>query len=87
MINNGAVKQAILAGLGYSIMSLIGIKNELRNKELHVIPIKDLPIVTTWSLIWLKDKKHLPAATAFLEYLKKNKGEIVNKRFSWYENY
>ena len=30
--SNEAVKQALLAGLGYSIMPLIGIRNELQNK-------------------------------------------------------
>ena len=67
LTTNEAVKQALLAGLGFSIMPLIGIKNELFNKELQIIPIKGLPIKTTWSLIWNKSKNHSPAALAFLE--------------------
>jgi len=51
LTSNEAVKQALIAGLGYSIMPLIGIKNELQNKELQIIPAKGLPIKTTWSLI------------------------------------
>ena len=51
LTSNEAVKQAVLAGLGYSIMPLIGIKNELHSNELHIIPIKGMPIKTTWSLI------------------------------------
>ena len=58
LTSNEAVKQAILAGLGYSIMPLIGIKNELHDQELQIIPVKGMPIKTTWSLIWLKGKKH-----------------------------
>jgi DNA-binding transcriptional LysR family regulator len=84
---NEAVKQSILAGLGYSIMPLIGIKNELHNKELQIIPIKGLPIKTTWSLIWLKGKKHSPVSKFFLDYLKKEKTHIVHDKFSWYEQY
>jgi DNA-binding transcriptional LysR family regulator len=87
LTSNEAVKQAILAGLGYSIMPLIGIKNELHNNELQIIPIKGFPIKTTWSLIWLKGKKHAPVATSFLEYLKKEKSKIVQNKFSWYEQY
>lgn len=87
LTSNEAVKQALLAGLGYSIMPLIGIRNELHNNELHIIPIKGLPIKTNWSLIWLKGKKHSPAALSFLSYLKKEKNKIVEKRFSWYEQY
>ncbi len=87
LTSNEAVKQALLAGLGYSIMPLIGIKNELHNHELQIIPIKGLPIKTTWSLIWLKGKKHSPISMAFLAYLKNEKAQIVHDTFSWYEQY
>jgi len=87
LTSNEAVKQALLAGLGYSIMPLIGIKNELQNKELQIIPTKGLPIKTTWSLIWLKGKKFSPVSLAFLNYLKKEKTTITKEKFSWYEQY
>ena len=78
LTSNEAVKQSLLAGLGYSIIPLIGIKNELQNNELQIIPIKSLPIKTNWSLIWLKGKKHSPVAKSFLEYLKKEKSNIFH---------
>lgn len=87
LTSNEAVKQALVAGLGYSIMPLIGIKNELQNKELQIIPVKGLPIKTTWSLIWLKGKSHSPISKAFLEYLKQEKNQIVERSFQWYEQY
>ncbi len=87
LTSNEAVKQALLAGLGYSIMPLIGIRNELHNNELQIIPVKGLPIKTTWSLIWLKGKRHSPVSLAFLNYLKKEKSKIVNDKFDWYEQY
>jgi DNA-binding transcriptional LysR family regulator len=87
LTSNEAVKQALLAGLGYSIMPLIGIKNELHNHELQIIPIKGLPITTTWRLIWLKAKKHSPVSLAFLDYLEKEKTQIVKNKFDWYEQY
>ena len=54
LTSNEAVKQALIAGLGISVMPLIGIRNELFNNELQIIPTKGLPIKTTWSLIWMK---------------------------------
>lgn len=87
LTSNEAVKQALLAGLGYSIMPLIGIKSELHNNELQIIPVKGLPIKTTWSLIWLKGKKHSPVSVSFLDYLKNEKSQIVKDKFSWYEQY
>lgn len=86
LTSNEAVKQAIMAGLGCSIMPLIGIQKEIQNKDLQIIPIKGLPIMTNWSLIWLKGKNHSPAALAYLTYLKEEKDQIINTHFSWYES-
>lgn len=85
--SNEAVKQALLAGLGYSIMPLIGIRNELHNLELHIIPIKGLPIKTTWRLVWLKGKRHSPVANAYLDFIKEKINDIVHDKFNWYEQY
>lgn len=87
LTSNEAVKQALLAGLGCSIMPLIGIRSELQNNELQIIPINGLPIKTTWSLIWLKGKKHSPVSLSFLDYLKKEKTQIIQDKFSWHEQY
>ena len=87
LTSNEAVKQALLAGLGYSIMPLIGIRNELHNNELQIIPVKGLPIKTTWRLIWLKGKNHSPVSTSFLSHLKAQKSKIIEDTFNWYEQY
>lgn len=87
LTSNEAVKQSLIAGLGYSIMPLIGIRNELTNKDLQIIPMKGLPIKTTWSLIWMKGKKHSPVSSTFLEYLREHKDDIVHEKFKWYEQY
>ena len=87
LTSNEAVKQAVLAGLGYSIMPLIGIKSEISNGDLQIIPVKGLPIKTVWSLIWLKGKNHSPVASAFLNHIRKEKADIVHRKFDWYEHY
>jgi len=87
LATNEAVKQAVIAGLGYSIMPLIGIKNELENKSLQIIPVKGFPIKSVWNLIWLKNKHFSPAANAYLQYLRMNKQNIIKENFDWYENY
>ena len=87
LTSNEAVKQAVIAGLGCSIMPLIGIKNELQNGELQIIQVKGFPIKSVWNLIWMKGKKHSPVALSFLYYLKKERGNIVNERFDWFEKY
>jgi DNA-binding transcriptional LysR family regulator len=87
LTTNEAVKQAIIAGMGSSIIPLLGLKNELMNGDLQIIPIKNLPLKTMWSLIWLKNKKHSPVASAYLNYLSKNKSRIVAEKFAWYDTY
>lgn len=70
LTSNEAVKQSVLAGLGISIMPLIGIRHELERKDLQILPVKGLPISTMWSLIWLKEKQLHPVAKAYTEFLK-----------------
>ena len=85
LTSNEAVKQAVIAGLGYSIMPLIGIKNELLNGDLQIIEVSGLPINTTWNLVWLQSKNLSPAASAFLEYVQEEKKEIILEHFEWFE--
>lgn len=81
LMSNEAVKQAVIAGLGYSIMPIIGIKNEIKSGALKIIERDGLPISTTWKLIWHKDKNLSPVSTAFLVYLTENKAQIRKKYF------
>ena len=87
LTSNEAVKQAVIAGLGCSIMPLIGLKNELQNGDLGIIPQKRLPITTTWNLVWLKSKKLSPVAMALLDYLNSSKKEIIDVNFDWFREY
>lgn len=87
LTSNEAVKQAVLAGLGSSILPLIGIRNELTNKSLNIIEEKDLPIITYWRLIWLKNRALSPAGEAYIKYIKAHRDEIIQKHFSWYLEY
>ena len=87
LTSNEAVKQAVIAGLGFSVMPLIGLKNELENGDLKIIPVSGFPIKSNWRLVWLKNKSLSPVAEAYLIYLKKEKEHIMNKYYSWIGNY
>ncbi|NHM07548.1 LysR family transcriptional regulator [Flavobacterium sp. CYK-4] len=87
LTSNEALKQALIAGFGVSIMPLIGLKHELNSGDLVILPAKNLPITTTWSLIWNKGKKHSPAAAAYLDYLQRHRNRLVSDKFRWYEEY
>jgi DNA-binding transcriptional LysR family regulator len=81
LTSNEAVKQAIIAGLGCSIMPLIGIRNEIKNEDISIIPMDGFPIITKWRLIWLKNKKLSPLNLAYLNYLRDSKVKIAEDHF------
>ncbi|WP_299685138.1 LysR family transcriptional regulator [uncultured Dokdonia sp.] len=87
LTSNEAVKQAVVAGLGFSIMPLIGIKNELNNGDLQIIPVKDLPIVTNWNLIWLSSKNLSSIAKNFTAHINESKSMIMETHFNWFKEY
>jgi DNA-binding transcriptional LysR family regulator len=84
LTSNEAVKQAVIAGLGYSIMPLIGLQNELLIKQMHILEAEGLPIKTKWRLIWLKGKKLSPVSEAYLDFLRTEKANILKANFDWY---
>jgi DNA-binding transcriptional LysR family regulator len=85
--SNEAVKQALLAGLGFSIISLVSLKNELTLKQLKIINVPDLPLKSNWQLVWRKQKMLTPVAEAFLDFLEDEHERIYNEHFSWQEEY
>lgn len=87
LTSNEAVKQALIAGLGHSIIPLIGIKNEIENKQLQIINVSGFPITSNWHLIWRKDKKLSNVAKNYLQYLQSEKSSIIESSFKWIENY
>jgi DNA-binding transcriptional LysR family regulator len=87
LTSNEAVKQSVLAGLGISIMPIIGLKNDLDLGKLKILEADGLPIVSNWRLIWLKGKKLSPVASSFLDYIKNEKERIKEENFSWINNY
>ena len=87
LTSNEAVKQSVIAGLGLSIMPLIGLKNELEKGDIKIIPIKKLPIVSNWRLIWLKGKKMSPVAKAYFNYVNEFNETINKEYFSWINDY
>ncbi|MBN2638363.1 MAG: LysR family transcriptional regulator [Bacteroidales bacterium] len=87
LTSNEAVTEAVVAGLGYSILPLIGMKHSLLRKELHIIEAEGLPLKTHWRLIWLKSKRLSPVAMAYLQFVRDSKERILNTNFEWLKNY
>lgn len=86
LTSNEAVKQAIIAGLGMSIMPLIGIHNEIENGEAYIIESENLPMVSQWKIVWLKNRRLTPPSEAWLNHVRTHKEQIIKKYFAWYDH-
>lgn len=87
LTSNEAVKHAVIAGLGISIMPAVGLKNELANGSLKIIPLQKLPESASWNLIWMTNKSFSPIAEAFLQHIRTEKQRILQTHFSWLQQY
>ncbi|GAA4343560.1 LysR family transcriptional regulator [Flaviaesturariibacter amylovorans] len=87
LTSNESVKQAVIAGLGYSVMPLIGLRNELQLGQLQIIPVAGFPIKSSWNLIWLAEKRLSPVAEGYLHFLREQKTAIIEDAFGWFEKY
>ncbi len=82
LTSNEAVKQAVIANMGLSIMPIIGIRQELQSKQLKIIPMEGLPLQTNWHIVWNRGSRLTPSAKAFIEHVEKNKHSIIETFFS-----
>ncbi|MEQ8924627.1 MAG: LysR family transcriptional regulator [Fulvivirga sp.] len=81
LTSNEAVKQAVMAGLGVSIMPLIGLRHSLQLELIKTIPLPGLPIITNWNLVWGSGKNLTPAGMALVEHIETHKQKIINDYF------
>lgn len=63
--SNEAIKQAVMAGMGLSFLSLHTIGLEVRSGLMHVLEVEGTPVLRTWHIVRLQSKLLSPAAEAF----------------------
>lgn len=81
LTSNEAVKQAVRAGLGLSIMPLIGMRSELKLNNIVILPLKGLPIITQWNLVYGSKKELSPAGKALIRHIEEHKTRIIEQYF------
>ena len=65
MSSNEAIKQAVMAGMGISFLSLHTMGLELSLGLLMRVDVEDTPVMRTWHVVHLQSKVLSPAAEAF----------------------
>ena len=81
LATNEAVKQAVMAGLGASLLSNFSMAQELKEGRISILELPGLPLKADWKLIWLKQKKHSPAVKAFIRWLSENRKKVLSTHF------
>ncbi len=69
MPNNEAIKQAVAAGLGFGIVSLHTLQQELTLKQLEVLQVEEMPIMRVWYLVHQQQKLLTPAMAIFRDFV------------------
>ena len=87
LATNEAVKQAVMAGLGASLLSNFSMAQEIKEGRISLLELPGLPLKADWKLIWLKQKKHSPAVKAFIRWLSENRKKVLSTHFPTLESF
>lgn len=80
MPSNEVIKQAVMAGMGLSFLSLRTVRHELANGHIALLDIQEMPQVGHWYVTHLSHKKLSPVAQAFKGFLVEQGGALMD---SW----
>jgi LysR family transcriptional regulator, low CO2-responsive transcriptional regulator len=77
--SNETIKQAVMAGMGVSFLSLHTTGLEIATKWLTVLPVSGMPVMRNWHVIHRERKRLSPVATAFKDYLIKEGSSLIER--------
>ncbi|MGN6704306.1 MAG: LysR substrate-binding domain-containing protein, partial [Burkholderiaceae bacterium] len=78
MPSNETIKQAVMAGMGLSFLSLRTVRHELASGHLALPEIAGLPIMRQWYVAHLASKRLSPAAQVLKNFLIEEAGPLIN---------
>jgi DNA-binding transcriptional LysR family regulator len=80
MPSNETIKQAVMAGMGLSFLSMRTVRHELANGYIALVDVAGLPVMGNWYVTHLSGKKLSPVAQAFKGFLIEQAGALMD---SW----
>jgi DNA-binding transcriptional LysR family regulator len=78
MPSNESIKQAVMAGMGLTFLSLRTVRNELAAGHLALLNLEGTPIMRHWHVTHLRTKRHAPAALMLKQFLIDEGGALIN---------
>jgi DNA-binding transcriptional LysR family regulator len=80
MPSNETIKQAVMAGMGLSFLSMRTVRHELASGHLALLDVQGLPQINHWYVTHLRSKTLSPAAKAFKNFLMEQGSALMD---SW----
>jgi DNA-binding transcriptional LysR family regulator len=81
MSSNETIKQAVMAGLGISFVSLHTIGLEAHHGVLKVLRVEKTPVMRLWHVVNLSNRTMSLAAEAFRYFILERANELMNEMF------
>jgi DNA-binding transcriptional LysR family regulator len=66
--SNETIKQAVAAGLGIAFISGHTIESGIKAGDLIVLPVQNMPVMRTWYMVHLRQRRLMPAAAAIRDF-------------------
>jgi DNA-binding transcriptional LysR family regulator len=85
MSSNETIKQAVMAGMGLSFLSLHTLQLELERKLIAVLDVQGTPVVRAWNVVHTLSKVLSPAAEAFRYFMLEHGEAFFAHEFGLYE--
>jgi DNA-binding transcriptional LysR family regulator len=73
------IKQAVIAGMGLSFLSVHTLSRELKARELAVLDVRGLPLMLNWYVVHRAGKRLPPVAQAFKSFLLEEGAALVER--------
>ncbi|HMR69381.1 MAG TPA: LysR substrate-binding domain-containing protein [Rubrivivax sp.] len=81
MPSNESIKQAVMAGMGLSFLSLHTIGLELAGGLIRILPVDGAPVVRTWNVVHLAGRTLSPAAEALRYFVLEHANALLAREF------
>lgn len=82
MSSNETIKQAVMAGMGLSFLSLHTLQLELEKGLLVVLDVEGAPVLRAWNVVHTLSKVLSPAAEAFRYFMLENGEAFLARHFA-----
>jgi len=78
--NSEAIKQGVMAGLGFSVLSRHNLRLELASKQIAILDVKGFPLKRRWYAVHLKTSQLTLVAQTFLDFILHESDDVLSRR-------